>query len=194
MDELAQVGATAFLAVHAGLQPVAGELVRRHEDRTEREREVLALRRAEACVALRPGQIARRPVVGDGEAADRPLGADHGRNGKSVLDLIGAGRVGDLGVGAEDRERVPEREERRFGALERLEDPHARRREHGWQQVALGERILGVLAGAPAAGEERLERLGGELDDLVAVDPAGPAALEIHPLRAEHAEPHGQRG
>ena len=49
----------------------------------------------------------------------------------------------------------------------------------GGEQVDLGERVLGVLARAAAAGEERLQRLRGELDDAVAVDPPGPAALEL---------------
>ena len=59
------------------------------------------------------------------------------------------------------------------------EDADARRVEHGRAQVAVGQRVLGVLAGAAAAGEERLQRLGGELDDAVALDPARPAPLEL---------------
>ena len=47
-----------------------------------------------------------------------------------------------------------------------------------------------MLPRAAAAREERLERLGRKLDDAVAVDLPGPAALEIHPLRTEHAELH----
>ncbi len=45
-------------------------------------------------------------------------------------------------------------------------------------QVDVGERVLGVLARIAATGEERLQRLGRQLDDPVALDPAGPAALE----------------
>src|SRR5205085_1337777 len=37
--------------------------------------------------------------------------------------------------------------------------------------------------------EEDLQRLRCELDDRVAVDAAGPAALEILAFRAEHAQP-----
>ena len=58
-------------------------------------------------------------------------------------------------------------------------------------QVDVGERVLGVLARRAAAGEERLQRLRGELDHLVALDPAGPAALERELPRREHAELHG---
>ena len=53
------------------------------------------------------------------------------------------------------------------------------------------EGVLGVLAGRRAAGEERLQRLRGELDDVAAVDPARPAALELELARREHAELHG---
>ena len=63
--------------------------------------------------------------------------------------------------------------------------------EHRRAQIDVGERVLGVLARRAAAREERLERLRGELDDPVAVDAPGPAALERELLRREHAEPHG---
>ena len=48
-----------------------------------------------------------------------------------------------------------------------------------------------MLARAAAAGEERLQRLRGELDDAIAVDPSGPAALEVGLPGTEHAESHG---
>ena len=63
---------------------------------------------------------------------------------------------------------------------------------HGRQQAHLVERVLGVLAGVAAAGEERLERLRGELDHAVALDPPGPAA-DLLPHRSEHAQLHGSR-
>ena len=43
----------------------------------------------------------------------------------------------------------------------------------------------------PAAGEERLQRLRGELDHPVPLDAARPAALERELLGREHAELHG---
>ncbi len=52
------------------------------------------------------------------------------------------------------------------------------------------EREHVVLAGTAAAGEERLQRLRGELHDAVPLDAAGPAALEVAVFRREHAEPH----
>ena len=56
------------------------------------------------------------------------------------------------------------------------------------ERVSLGERVLGMLARAPAAREEGLERLRGELDDAVAVDSARPTAAQALALGAEHAE------
>src|SRR5690348_10647017 len=52
------------------------------------------------------------------------------------------------------------------------------------------ERVDVVLTGFAAAGEERLQRLGGELDHAVAVELPGPAALEVPVSRSEHAELH----
>ena len=63
--------------------------------------------------------------------------------------------------------------------------------EHRRAQHDVGERELRVLARVAAAGEERLQRLRGELDYAVALDAAGPAALEIVLRRTEHAELHG---
>ena len=51
--------------------------------------------------------------------------------------------------------------------------------------------FVGVLTRRAAAGEERLQRLCSELDHLVALDAARPAARERSLLRSEHAEPHG---
>jgi hypothetical protein len=62
--------------------------------------------------------------------------------------------------------------------------------EHGCPQLHLGEREGGVLARRRAAREEGLQRLGGELRDALAVDPARPAALELLVGRREHAEAH----
>ena len=56
--------------------------------------------------------------------------------------------------------------------------------EHRRAQVDVGERVLGVLARVAAAGEERLQRLRGELDHPVAVDATRPAALERELPRA----------
>ena len=64
--------------------PAAVELVGRDEDRPERRREVLALRRPEPDAHLVPLQVARRPVVQDREAADPALGADH----RGALELV----------------------------------------------------------------------------------------------------------
>ena len=71
------------------------------------------------------------------------------------------------------------------------EDADARRVQHRRAEHDVGKRILGVLARAAAAREERLQRLRRELDDPVAVDAPGPSPLEIGLLRAEHAESHG---
>ena len=68
-------------------------------------------------------------------------------------------------------------------ALERREDAHARRVQDRWAELDVSERVLGVLARAAAPGEERLQRLRGELDDAIAVDPTRPAALELGVLR-----------
>ena len=72
-----------------------------------------------------------------------------------------------------------------------LEQPHRRRLEHRRSQEHGLQGVLRVLTGGRAAGEERLQRLRGELNDGVAVDPAGPAALELELDRREHAQPHG---
>ena len=75
--------------------------------------------------------------------------------------------------------------------LERVEVADRRRPKHGRTQHDVGQRVLRVLAGLAAAGEERLERLRRELDHAVALDPAWPSPLEVELLRAEHAELHG---
>ena len=58
------------------------------------------------------------------------------------------------------------------------------------QQADFVERVLGMLPRLASAGEVGLERLGRELDDAVAVDPARPAA-DLVLDRREHAELHG---
>ena len=62
--------------------------------------------------------------------------------------------------------------------------------QHGRAKVDVCERILGVPTRSAAAGEERLQRLRGELDDGVALDDPRPAALELQILRREHAKFH----
>src|SRR5207237_8177274 len=64
------------------------------------------------------------------------------------------------------------------------------RTPHGREEAHLRQRVLGVFPRLAAAGEERLERLGGELDHAVAFDPAGPASHLVLDRR-EHAELHG---
>ena len=44
-----------------------------------------------------------------------------------------------------------------------------------------------VLASLPAPGEERLERLRGELDHAAALDPARPPALKVRAFRRKHS-------
>ena len=91
-------------------------------------------------------------------------------------------RDGD--VRTDERRRV--REAERIG---RGEEAH-RRRLHRDEKRHVGERILGVLTGAAAAEEERLQRLGREVEHAVAVDATDPAALERVVVRVEHAEAH----
>src|SRR5262249_23688930 len=71
-----------------------------------------------------------------------------------------------------------------------VEDPHRGRMEHRRAEDDVGERILRVLTRRPPAREERLQRLGRELDNALAIDPARPAALEILVARREHAQLH----
>src|SRR4029077_3511632 len=72
-----------------------------------------------------------------------------------------------------------------------VEDPHRRRMEHRRAEHDVGERVLAMLARVAATREVRLKRLRRELDHAVALDPAGPAALEVVLHRTEHAELHG---
>ena len=206
-----EVAARALLAVHARdhLPVAAVELVGRDEHRPERRREVLALRRPEPDAHLLPLQVARRPVVQHREAADLPLGADHRGALELVVELLRPLRIRDLVVRPVDRGRVREVEDRHLVPLLRhlgaaraarafatcssnaMKSRTRRRLKHRRAQVDVGERVLGVLARRAAAGEERLQRLRGELDHLVALDPPGPAALERELPRREHAELHG---
>ena len=141
---------------------------------------------AKSC-AFAPVQLRRDPVVHQREAADR-AGADHRREAQLRLDLprrrAGSGIVS---LGAVDRGRVRERRSRRRRRSGSTADA-ARARGSTTSSSA----ILGVLARGAAAGEERLQRLRGELDDPVAFDPARPAALRSRSLRREHAELHSR--
>ena len=122
------------------------------------------------------------------------VGADHRGHLELVVQRLGALRVRDLVVGPVDRGRVREVEDRDLVPLrhdlaaagdrarvadvllEGVEVAHRRRPLHRREQPHLVERVLGVLARVAAAGEERLERLRGELDHAVALDPPRPAA------------------
>ena len=85
-----RLGAVRPSAVIARSGPVApargvGQLVRGHEPRPDRRREVLALGRPEPDGRLLALQVARRPVVEDRVAADRLLGrAPRGRSKAGV--------------------------------------------------------------------------------------------------------------
>jgi len=56
--------------------------------------------------------------------------------------------------------------------------------QHGRPQDDDVERIVRMLAGVAAAREERLKRLRCKLNDAIAFDAPGPAALEMPILRA----------
>src|SRR5215216_6482189 len=205
-----ELAARALLAVHARhhRRRRAVELVRRDDDRAEARREVLAFRRPKPDLHLLALEVARRPVVHHGEAADRLIGADDRRDLELVVQLLGAFRVRNLRLRPVDRIRVREVEdglsvpllwhlEAATGSsglhvlLERVEVAYGRRLEHRRQQFDLGQGELGVVTHLPAAGEERLKRLGGELNDALAVDTPRPAADHVGAGRSEHAQPHG---
>src|SRR5438046_2058650 len=61
---------------------------------------------------------------------------------------------------------------------------------HRREEAHLCQGVLGVCPRLAAAREERLQRLGGELDHPLALDPAGPASHLVLDRR-EHAELHG---
>src|SRR5712691_2606178 len=202
----------ALLAVHSGdhRAGAAVELVRRDDHRAEAGREVLALGRPQPDLHLGALKITGRPVVHDGEAGDLPLRADHGGELELVVELLGAFRVRDLvvrpvhgrGIGeVEDRDLVPLRGHvepaGRAGSpdvlLEGVEVADRGRVQDRWAQDHLREWVLGVLVRLPAAGEERLERLRGELDDAVVLDAPRPAALELVVGWREHAELHRRK-
>ena len=126
-------------------------------------------------------QLRRDPFDERREATDRAAGADDRRH---ALHRLGPTHTGLLSDGL-DRSRI--REDEVAGVVE---DPHRRRAEHGGAEHDVSEWILGVLAGHPAAGEERLQGLRGQLDHPLAVEPSRPAALEEGLLRAEHAQLH----
>src|SRR5439155_25277183 len=64
--------------------------------------------------------------------------------------------------------------------------------QHGRAKDYLVERILRVLARGPASGEERLQRLRGELDHPVVLDAPRPASLQAEVTGREHAELHSR--
>ena len=128
------------------------------------------------------GTAKRTPLGEAGPAADRAVQADH--CGEPRRHIEPASRPDDQGARRADGSRVRERE-----AAGVLEEANCRRLEHGRAEKHVREWILRMLACRRAAGEERLERLSRELNDLVAVDSARPAALEIGFHWTEHAEP-----
>src|SRR5439155_21506529 len=71
-----------------------------------------------------------------------------------------------------------------------VEDADRRRIENRREQRHLVEPVLRVLARASAAEEERLQRLRGQVEHALAVDPADPPSLHRVVVRVEHAEPH----
>src|SRR6266511_455957 len=209
MVHVRELAARTFLAVDAGDHrpgcPV--ELVGRDDDRPEARREVLALGRPESDAHLRPLEVARGPVVHDGEAADPALGTDDRSHLELIVELPRARWVRDVVPRSVDRGRVREVEDRDLVPLlrhllaarapsrahvllERVEVAYGRWVEDGRPKVDVGERILGMAARVPAAGEERLQRLRRELVDDAVLDQPRPAALEREVARCEHAEPH----
>src|SRR4029079_3551491 len=102
--DLPEVPARALLAVYAGghLEPEVAELVGRDDNRAQRGRKVLPLRRAEPNGHLRALEIAGRPVVQDREAGDSPLDPDHRRDLEFVVPLRALGGKGGLRLRARD--------------------------------------------------------------------------------------------
>jgi hypothetical protein len=76
--------------------------------------------------------------------------------------------------------------------LERIEVADRRRAQHRRQETNVVQRVLGVLPGLTATREVRLERLGRELDDAIAIDAPGPTPREITVSRREHAQLHSR--
>src|SRR5262245_64086504 len=99
------------------------ELVERHEARSDREREVLALRRPGPLRALDSLEVARSPVVRDRESRDLAVGSDHRGRAQPEVELARAVRIAHLLLRAEDLPGRPEREERAIAALEPREEP-----------------------------------------------------------------------
>ena len=108
--------------VVAGAAARVGQLIRGHQPRTDRAREVLALGRPEADDRLLALEIARRPVVEDRVAADRLLGAlgrevesgrvDERRDLELVVELRRRRRRPDRVVRPADLRDVAEVEDR----------------------------------------------------------------------------------
>src|SRR5436190_19677681 len=207
--QVGEVAPGALLAVDTGdHRPApAVELVGRDDDRAEARGEVLPLRRAETHAPLAPLELARGPVVHDGEAAYPSTCADDHRDLQLVVELLGPLRIGNLVLRAVDRRRVGEVEDRQLVPLrrnvsaakgtgvldvllERVEVAHRGRVQDGRPEVDVGEGVLRVPPGRAAASEERLERLRRQLVNGVALDEPRPAALERELARCEHAEAH----
>jgi hypothetical protein len=108
-----ELAAGSLLAVDASDHRPGGavELVRGDDNRPQARREVLALRRTEPDLHLRPLEVPRRPVVHDGEAADLPFVADDRRHLELVVELLRPFGVGDLRFGAADHGWVGEVED-----------------------------------------------------------------------------------
>ena len=159
---------------HHALDVVHRKVVTGQDDGPEPEGEVAILRLA---------QHGAPPLAEHRVAADLPLGAEH--RGKSRKQRERGVSRRDFDRRPHDRGRVREGE-RAF----LVEDPDRRRMEDGRQQPHALERIDGVLPRGAAAREERLQRLGREVHDVVVLDPADPPALHRVVDGMEHAEPH----
>ena len=202
-----QVPARALLTVDARDHHAARavELVRGHQQRPDARGKVLPLRRAEPNLHLGPLEIARGPVVHDGEPADPGVCPDYRRDLELVVELLRIGRSRNLVLRAIDRRGVREVEHRELVPLgrdllatqrsrrldvllERVEVAHRRRVQDRRTEVDLGQRVFGVTPRASAAGEVSLQRLRCELHDGVALDDPGPAPFELQVARREHAE------
>ena len=72
--------------------------------------------------------------------------------------------------------------------LEGVEVAHGRRVQDRRAELDVGQRVLRVPPGGTAAGEERLQRLCGDLHDGLTLEDPRPAALEPQLTRCEHAQ------
>ncbi len=191
-------------------RPAVRQLVRRHQPRPDRHREVLALRGAEPEHALVALQVARGPVVDDEVAADRVLAAllgevrgrrvDERPDLQLVVELHGAARrpdrvarpaqLGHVGE-VEDRQAVPGLGDLLAASLPHrphvpLEGVEVAERGRAEDRRAEGE-ITGVEDGivvrALRAGHEALDEVREGLDP----QPARQVVVEgRHGLAVEH--------